>query len=357
MALVYDDFYKTQVNNLAGQKNQSLADLNKLYDSQRSNLNAQYDAALNKAGAAYEDQYRNNAVQKLINERAVAENMANLGLTDSGLNRTQQTAVQLSYANNKGNIDRQRQQQLDAINLEKTSGLSGIEQQRLAGQDEINKYYTSLAAQNATDAYSEYVKAEQQKYQAQLEAQLESQRLAIEAAEKSRKSVSDNKGKEYNYLMSALRDKDGIVMNDLQLAAKLIDEYAYTYDISQNELHSLLRTAGLSQSDFDRYVSTGSVYVAPSNYSEGAKVKKWNYKKDGNVNYKFEVVKDTINWFGGSDNNDIITIRYPDGTLLAENVRVDKLPKSIRAEVSKKIKKAGKNGSFNYKTNLKDSKF
>ncbi len=41
----------------------------------------------------YASGYDANAVQQRINERNVAERMANMGLTDSGLNRTQQTAL------------------------------------------------------------------------------------------------------------------------------------------------------------------------------------------------------------------------------------------------------------------------
>ena len=90
---------------------------NKSFDDQITNTKAAYGKLIEDEKIAYEDQYQKNAVQKLINEQQIAEHNANLGLTDSGLNRTQQTAVQLSYANQKGDIDIARQSKLDELTL------------------------------------------------------------------------------------------------------------------------------------------------------------------------------------------------------------------------------------------------
>ena len=111
-----DDYYKKA---LEATKEQQTADVNRvntMSEQQKKSVNDIYNAKIDETDSAYEDDYRENAVQKLINEREIAENMANLGLTDSGLNRTQQTAVQLSYANTKGKIDRQKQAAVDAGN-------------------------------------------------------------------------------------------------------------------------------------------------------------------------------------------------------------------------------------------------
>lgn len=349
MAIVYDDYYNAAVKNLAGQKNQSLTDLSNLYNSQKNTLTSQYDTALTEAGNAYENQYRENAVQKLINEREVAENMANLGLTDSGLNRTQQTAVQLSYANNKGNIDRQRQSQLDALEAQKAAGLAEVEQNRLAAQDEINRYYTSLAAQNATEAYNTAVQAEQERLKAEYQAKLE----ALQNAENQKTS---QKSADYEYLMKTI--ESGRV-TDYDEIADLIDRYSETYNITLPELYSILTSAGLTKDEYDRRLNNKykTVYVAPNEYTGSEKVKKWDYKKDGSLNYTFEVVKDTINWFWGVDGNDVVNIKYPDGTLLAKNVKVDELPDNIRKAITNKIKDTGEGNSFKYKANLKGSTF
>ena len=150
----FEDEVKKLIN---PNREKALADSNAFYNSQITSTNKLYDAETEKAGKAYDDSYRENAVQKLINERQVAENMANLGLTNSGLNRTQQTAVQLSYANQKANLDRQRQSALDDINLTRSKAIDTIEQNRANSAMKINQEYDELINETAADNYKNYL--------------------------------------------------------------------------------------------------------------------------------------------------------------------------------------------------------
>lgn len=135
-----------------------LADTDALYANQAASINKNYDSQVDKQSKAYEDSYRENAIQKLINERQVAENMANLGLTNSGLNRTQQTAVQLSYANNKAGIDKQKQSDIADINLARTQALDTNEQNRLKDRMAINEANESAITKAAQENYKNYLK-------------------------------------------------------------------------------------------------------------------------------------------------------------------------------------------------------
>lgn len=157
MAIVKDDkYYKGKGDKFyADSKSKAINTSNDLYDGQVESTNKDYDTQVFEAGRAYEDQYRDNAVQKAINERQVAESMANLGLRDSGLNRTQQTAVQLSHANNNASIDRQKQGQIDSLELARRQTLDSIEQNRIASNAQIDQDYDNLALQ-----YGNSLKAE-----------------------------------------------------------------------------------------------------------------------------------------------------------------------------------------------------
>ena len=135
-------------------REKELASTKKAYKGQAQDTRKLYDTEIFEEGRAYQDQYRENAVQKAINERQVAESIANLGLTDSGLNRTQQTAVQLSAANNKAAIDRQRQSAIDKLNLAKTQDLSTIRQNWLKDKASINQSYDNQIAQTAQELYN-----------------------------------------------------------------------------------------------------------------------------------------------------------------------------------------------------------
>lgn len=243
MPTAYDDYFATAQKQLAGQKNQSLSDLNALYNSQRDTLTSQYDTAVSDAQTAYEDQYRENAVQKLINEREVAENMANLGLTDSGLNRTQQTAVQLSYANNKGSIDRAKQAQLDALNQQRAQGLAEIEQNRLSGQNEINQYFTSLATQSATEAYNAAVEAELKQREAELQAALEREKLIIQQAQ----AAAEGQQKTTPYYKFLTTNDGGATYSFLNADGK-----KETYDAGINP-YTGRRIQGYTQAQLNKY--------------------------------------------------------------------------------------------------------
>ena len=117
---------------------------NQMFDKQKEQVNKNVDAGIKELSTKYDDQQRAIAVQKLVNERKVAESMANLGLTDSGLNRTQQTAVQLSAANAGYNLNRQKQAAIDKYELDRSNQLAQIEQNRLATDIEIDNTYKQL---------------------------------------------------------------------------------------------------------------------------------------------------------------------------------------------------------------------
>lgn len=149
-------------------------------EKNRNIVNQNYGAKIAETEQSYDDQERINAVQKLINEQEIAENMANLGLTDSGLNRTQQTAVQLSYANNRANIERQKRSAIDSLTREMNAYLTEIEtgaESSIASlKDTYNQNRTSYA---------------QAMYKTDVEA-------AAKAAKEAAKEAKENLGT-YNY--------------------------------------------------------------------------------------------------------------------------------------------------------------
>ena len=154
------------------------------YDSQISSTQNYYNKQIDDAKISYDSEYQKNAVQKLINEKQVAEKMANLGLTDSGLNRTQQTAVQLSYANQKGKIDLARQSALDSLSLAMTDAITTLQNQKAADARNITKQWNDYADTQAQNIYNTQYNGYVDMYNAQVDADAEVQKAAIEAAAK-----------------------------------------------------------------------------------------------------------------------------------------------------------------------------
>ena len=160
MAVVYNDYLTQAKKYYSSKRDEEKLRRNAIYDEQAKVLNDTYNAEISNAKKSYEDLYRENAVQKTINEREVAENMANMGLTDSGLNRTQQTAVQLSYANNRGNITRQKQAEVDYLARTLAAELSKIEQNRISDMATIDQTYDNYETSMANENYKSALDAE-----------------------------------------------------------------------------------------------------------------------------------------------------------------------------------------------------
>lgn len=192
----FEDYQKAANESFATDRDAEKGVINSAYDVSKANAQAVNDKAVNDTKVGYESEYQKNAVQKLINEKKVAETNANLGLTDSGLNRTQQTAVQLSYANQKGKIDLARQGALDDLALKLTSALTEIETNRsvdlltadqkyndkayLAAQTNYNNDLTALNNQIAS-GYEQYSAIAQ----AEIDAAADVQKAAISASAKT----------------------------------------------------------------------------------------------------------------------------------------------------------------------------
>lgn len=113
-----------------------------------------YNTSIANVKSAYEEQYEKNAVQKYINEKQIAEKNANLGLTNSGLSRTQQTAVQLSYANQRYKIDLEKQNAINTLEKELASAVATINQESDNSKLNIEQYYTQLDSANAQNMYN-----------------------------------------------------------------------------------------------------------------------------------------------------------------------------------------------------------
>lgn len=175
------DDYKKELEKLyAASQAEDIAASDKKYETEKKLTTDQYNRQINETENSYEDLYRENAVQKLINEREIAENMANLGLTDSGLNRTQQTAVQLSYANNKNKIDATRQKAVDQLTYSLADAISKLDTAKTEAAAGIKSNYASAIASGAQEMYNNAVEQDRQYREAQLQADLELRKKALE---------------------------------------------------------------------------------------------------------------------------------------------------------------------------------
>lgn len=164
-----EEYKKEALNATNAQRQADKTATEQTYESQKKLVTDTYKKQIDETADSYEDLYRQNAVQKLINEREVAENMANLGLTDSGLNRTQQTAVQLSYANANAKYDISRQKAVDSLAAELANKISTLDTEKLSDIAGIDSNYDNAAFSAAQSMRNADIEAETARYKAEQE--------------------------------------------------------------------------------------------------------------------------------------------------------------------------------------------
>lgn len=124
-----------------------------------------------KAEADYQDIVDTAAVQREIDRRQIAETMANMGLTNSGLNATQQTAVQLSAGNKMAAADRQRQAAVDALTKSLQEYKFEAESTRTSQKNAIDEQTKQGIAEYTADINKSVAEAEAAAAKAKAEAQ------------------------------------------------------------------------------------------------------------------------------------------------------------------------------------------
>ena len=125
-------------------------------------LKAEQESIIKDYDAEYNDIVNLANVQKHISQREVSEAMANAGMTDSGLNRTQQTAVQLSYANAENQARIARQKSVDTLAATVREKIHSLESSMKTNQANVDADY----AENITKLQDAYDTQGNKKYEA-----------------------------------------------------------------------------------------------------------------------------------------------------------------------------------------------
>lgn len=170
MARAVDKIAKEIEKQTADQMAADIAAKENTYNLNVGAINDNYAVDVANTEEAYNKLYDTNAVSRIVNERKIAENMANLGLTDSGLNRTQQTANQLSYANTNNQIGIQKQKAIDTLAQTMRNKITELDIQKNEDIAGIKSAYKQSAMQQATDIHNAEVKAEADRYAADVSA-------------------------------------------------------------------------------------------------------------------------------------------------------------------------------------------
>ena len=212
------------------------------FDIQGEQAKKQAEHDKQQLDGQYKGLYDEAALQQLVNERNLKQRQASLGLTDSGLTASQQTAIQVSRGNADAKISAQKQAAIDSITLQLEQYLAQIEQNRASSFAEIdynlntanNNLYNTLMSQ----AYSN--QAALDAANAQAEATREAARIAAaETAANNHKGDVDNYYAKAKYLLNNSGDEEAVYDYIYSLAD------GYNAAITGAEADGILKSLGI----------------------------------------------------------------------------------------------------------------
>lgn len=247
----YDTYYEQIKKQTAADRQAAKDKSNKIFENQKAVANEQFTTQLKDTTSAYDEQYRLARIQKAVNERQIAENMANMGLTDSGLNRTQITANQLSYGNRIGRIDTEKQKATDALALALRGNLTTIENNRIQKEAEIDSQFDKYASDAATDMYKADVAAASRSYSSgggkkSISASLSDIKSAIKSSVKSKD--------DFNKIKATTMRRGNVVTKQRIVDGKIYRTYdEYKSDAVLNTLGKYAEAGLITWDEMDTY--------------------------------------------------------------------------------------------------------
>lgn len=199
----YDEYYRANLEN--GQ--QRLDEENAAAKKRNEELMRQIGAAIDQSAGAQENTYQQsidaapsrfqsaydaNTIGELIGRRQLQESMANLGLTDSGLSRTQDTALTVARQNADASTRADQTEYVNklksAIDTVRANAAAQKAEKQIALDTERDSWYRKAIAQMQSDAQTAAAKAWEadqtyaaEKYKADTEAAAAVEKARYEA--------------------------------------------------------------------------------------------------------------------------------------------------------------------------------
>ena len=178
-----------QAQSMRDNANSWINDLNSAIDAAARPVIEGMENSRGDVANQYKSAYDANAVQELVNRRQVQETMANMGLTDSGLNRTQQTAIALQRGNADASTRMQEQAALDKITQSINEYLAQIASQKQQNSANILGQTNSSISSLEQSLYQNALNNAATQYQAQLEAEAAQAAAQAEAQAEANKQM------------------------------------------------------------------------------------------------------------------------------------------------------------------------
>lgn len=300
----YIDKLYNQSRGMAGQLHEQrkqsddevIQQINAAIDRATASSTNPYKTQMEQLPSQYQPLFDANAVQELVGRRQVQEAMANMGLTDSGLNRTQQTALSVQRGNADASVrlaQQQKTQELqDKISQLVENAAAQKQQQEATIRGNTSDWYNTLlsnfyntAQQQGTGLYN----AEQERAAALAEAKIQQQAAAETAAAKAQQQEFENQLAIAKVLQASGASSEE-VNRYLQRAASGAGNGTLISDTANT---TQFRAAMMTPGEFSRRSTTKAKYGNYDNYIKSFLTDWYNQNKLSNEEFAF-----LLNYYG-----------------------------------------------------------
>lgn len=300
----YIDKLYNQSQGVAGQLHEQrkksddevIQQINAAIDRATASSTNPYKTQMEQLPSQYQSLFDANAVQELVGRRQVQETMANMGLTDSGLNRTQQTALSVQRGNADASVrlaQQQKTQELqDKISQLVENAAAQKQQQEASIRANTSDWYNTLlsnfystAQQQGTGLYN----AEQERAAAAAEAERQRLIAAADAEAKAKQQDFENQLAIAKVLQASGASSEE-VNRYLQRAASGAGNGTLISDTTNT---TQFRAAMMTPGEFSRRSTTKSKYGNYDNYIKSFLTDWYNQNKLSNEEFAF-----LLNYYG-----------------------------------------------------------
>lgn len=300
----YIDKLYNQSQGVAGQLHEQrkksddevIQQINAAIDRATASSTNPYKTQMEQLPSQYQSLFDANAVQELVGRRQVQEAMANMGLTDSGLNRTQQTAFSVQRGNADASVrlaQQQKTQELqDKISQLVENAAAQKQQQEASIRANTSDWYNTLlsnfystAQQQGTSLYN----AEQERAAAAAEAERQRLIAAADAEAKAKQQDFENQLAIAKVLQDSGASSEE-VNRYLQRAASGAGNGTLISDTTNT---TQFRAAMMTPGEFSRRSTTKTKYGNYDNYIKSFLTDWYNQNKLSNEEFAF-----LLNYYG-----------------------------------------------------------
>lgn len=265
--------YIDAINNSSSQYIDSLTSLN---NQQNEQLTQTTEQQIQGTRQQYQKAYDYNAINSELQQRQVADRMANLGLTDSGLNMTNQTAIAVSRINGDNSVTQQYNNAVSTLRSNLQQALAENNRTLATNVANINKETADNVA-NINSSLATTI--------ADIDTDTAQSTYEIDANNKSKaKSITQT-------LISTVTSETDKTKNAITIYSA-----AKTYRLSEKSIKKLLSYANISWSDYLKWTKDRNFFSNASGSVSNKTSNKNGKEKEKTVGGDDDSFEETTNY-------------------------------------------------------------